>query len=130
MDPVTLAIIAGLLQVGPAVGGALAAAGPAAATIAPAAASVGPAAVAAAGTAPVWVPAAGTGLAVGSVGAGIGGAAGVAASPVAVQGAEAVANDIRNNALIGSVEANNFVANGLNPHLPPEFEIPLRTIGY
>ena len=119
MDPVSLAIIAGLMQVGPAVGGAVAAAGPAAAAVAPAAASVGTAATAAATTAPVWIPAtAHAALATG------------ATNPVATQGVEAWANDINNQAVIGSVEANNFIAGHANPHLPPEHQIPERTIGY
>lgn len=130
MDPVSLAIIAGLMQVGPAVGGALAAAGPAAAVVAPAAASVGPAATAAAATAPVWIPAtAHAALATGAAGS-VGAGAAVATNPVAAQGVEAWANDINNQAVIGSVEANNFIAGHVNPHLPPEHQIPERTVGY
>lgn len=138
MDPITLAIIAGLLQAGPAVGGSVAAAGPALVAAGPAvagavtagAASVAPAAGAAAATAPIWVPAAGTGAAVAAGAGSLGAGAAVATNQVAVQGAQAWANDINNQAIIGSVEANNFVANGLNPHLPPQNQIPLRTIGY
>lgn len=130
MDPITLAIAAGLLNVGPAIGAGLAAIGPAAATIGPAVASAGPAAAAAAGTAPIWVPAAGTGAAVAAGAGSLGAGAAVATNPVATQGVEAWANDINNQAVIGSVEANNFVADGLNPHLPPEHQIPKRTIGY
>ncbi|MCT1886759.1 hypothetical protein M3C36_16520 [Dietzia cinnamea] len=130
MDPITLAIIAGLLNVGPAVGGSVAAAGPAAAAIAPAAASIAPAAAGAAATAPIWVPAAGTGAAVAAGAGSLGAGSAVASNPVAAQGAEAWFNDINNQAVIGSVEANNFVADGLNPHLPPEHQIPKRTIGY
>lgn len=130
MDPITLGVIALLTQVGPAVGAGLATLGPGAAVIAPAAASVGPAAAGAAATAPIWVPAAGTGAAVAAGAGSVGAGSAVASNPVAAQGAEAWFNDINNQVVIGSVEANNFVADGLNPHLPPEHQIPKRTIGY
>ncbi|MFL0579420.1 hypothetical protein ACH0BZ_08615, partial [Dietzia sp. 179-F 9C3 NHS] len=81
-------------------------------------------------TAPIWVPAAGTGAAVAGGAASLGTGAAVASNPVAVQGAQAWATDVQNRAIIGSVEANNFVANGLNPHLPPQHQIPVRTVGY
>lgn len=131
MDPVTLGVIALLSQVGPMVGGAVAAAGPAAAAVVgPAAASVAPAAAGAAATAPVWVPAAGTGIAVGGGAASLGTGSAVASNPVATQGVEAWVNDINNQAVVGSVEANNFIAGHANPHLPPEHQIPERTVGY
>lgn len=131
MDPITLAIIAGLIQVGPAIGGALAAAGPAAAAIAPAAASVGPAAVAAAGTAPVWVPAAGTGIAVGGGAASVGTGAAVASNPIAVQGVEAWANDTYNTVTEGAIGLHNGSAGPINGVLPPEVpQIPTFNLGY
>lgn len=131
MDPITLAIIAGLLNVGPAIGGALASAGPAAAVVGPAAASVAPAAAGAAATAPIWVPAAGTGAAVAAGAGSVGAGAAVATNPVATQGVEAWGNDIYNNVSGSVINTHNGSAAAVNDVLPPEVgQIPLLGLGY
>lgn len=131
MDPITLAVIAGLTQVPAAAAGSAAAAGPVAAAVAPAIPAITAAATGAAATAPVWVPAAGTGLAAGSIGAGAAGAAGVASNPVAMQGAEATLRDFENQATINAANLHNGSAGAINDMTPPGVpEIPVLNLGY